>query len=289
MTEEESQPKKSLVCDDLIVPKETEDETEKIKEVINKVVSVELSVNKTENIKTYVVKKQHSEKQPIDSEKPTNKMILVKMSPTSIPNKSKKNKIKTKTSEVQDDDSSPAKMKREVKQLQQSMDNSKILTEYINDSETRKSRRQSKFDDSESTFSRSRSVSVSESLQDDEGKKRSNMRSHNSDFLQKQQKFLNRIQSSQDSDGVFNSEDESIDSKSTDTEKTGMHKKPIHPAPKEGSDPFCWRCHLNGPEMIACCSCPRSFHLKCLKVKSVKTDWTCLECENVATCLTSPK
>lgn len=289
MTEEESQPKKSLVCDDLIVPKETEDETEKIKEVINKVVSVELSVNKTENIKTYVVKKQHSEKQPIDSEKPTNKMILVKMSPTSIPNKSKKNKIKIKTSEVQGDDSSPAKMKREVKQLQQSMDNSKILTEYINDSETRKSRRQSKFDDSESTFSRSRSVSVSESLQDDEGKKRSNMRSHNSDFLQKQQKFLNRIQSSQDSDGVFNSEDESIDSKSTDTEKTGMHKKPIHPAPKEGSDPFCWRCHLNGPEMIACCSCPRSFHLKCLKVKSVKTDWTCLECENVATCLTSPK
>lgn len=283
MTEEESQPKitSSLVCDDSIVPMEIEEETEKITEAV-KVISVELSVNKTENIKTYVVKKQVQEKQPTDSEKLTNKMILVKTSPTSVPIKSKKNKIKTKSSEVQDDDTSPAKMKREVKQLQQSMDNSKILTEYINDSETRKSRRQSKFDDSESTFSRSRSVSISES-QDDEGKKRSNMRSHNSDFLQKQQKFLTRIQTSQDSDGVFNSDCESIDSKSTDT------KKPIHPAPKEGSDQFCWRCHQNGPEMIPCCSCPRSFHLKCLKVKTVKTDWACYECEYAATCLKSTK
>lgn len=317
MTEEENQPQISSslqlseICDDQVVTNKTiddevkgEDETVKTDKLDEKTKSAtELSVNKAENIKTYVVKKQNSEKNN-DSPETTNKMILIKMSPSKVPSKSKKLKIKSKSMfipnhitdklEVQEEEEDVSsinksiKMTREVKELQKSMDNSKVLSEYINDSETRKSRRKSKFDDSESSFSRSRSVSISES-QDDEGKKRSNMRSHNTDFVQKNQKFLTRIQSSQDSDGIFASDDESIDSKSTDTGKPRIIRKPIHPPPKEGSDQFCWRCHQNGPEMIPCCNCPRSFHLKCLKLKSVKIDWMCLECENVSTALTLTK
>lgn len=318
MTEEENQPQISSslqlseICDDQVVSNKTTDDevrdndktvkTDKLDEKTNS--ATELSVNKVENIKTYVVKKQNSEKNNgSPDDKTTNKMILVKTSPSKVPSKSKKIKVKSKSmfipkytsdkSEVQEEDDSSSnnksnKMIREVKELQKSMDNSKVLSEYINDSETRKSRRKSKFDDSESSFSRSRSVSISES-QDDEGKKRSNMRSHNTDFLQKHQKFLTKIQSSQDSDGLFASDDESIDSKSTDTGKPGIISKPIHPPPKEGSDKFCWRCHQNGPEMIPCCKCPKSFHMKCLKVKSVKTDWMCLECENISTALTLGK
>lgn len=306
-------------CDDLIVPSNTNDdklqdterdvETVKDNKLIEKITgtSIELSVNKTENIKTYVVKKQNLEKRTDSPE--TNKMILIKLSPSPVPpKKSKKLKITSKSvslpkylherpevvenDETNDDSSSVGSslMKREIKQLQKSMNNSKILSEYINDGEKRKSRRKSKFEDLESSLSsRSRSVSISESQHDDEGRKRSNMRSHNYDFTLKNQKFLAKVQNSQDSDGLFNSDDESIDSKSTDTDKQGMVKKPIYPPPKIGSDKFCWRCHHNGPEMIPCCKCPRSFHLKCLKVKSVKDDWMCLECENALTSLTLAK
>lgn len=319
MTEEEnpqqitSSLKLSEICDDQVVSnKTTDDEVKRDDETANTEAntekkddtpksSVELFVNKAENIKTYVVKKQNSEKNDDSQDKTTNKMILVKLSPKSVPIKTKKIKLKSRSlfipkymrdkSDEQLEDSPPlvnksTKISREVKQLQKSMDNSKVLSEYRNDSEIRKSRRISKFDDSGSS-SRSRSVSISES-QDDDGKKRPNMRSHNTDFVQKHQKFLSRIQNSQDSDN--NSDDEeSFDSKSTDTGKHGVIEKPIYPAPKEGSDKYCWRCHQNGPEMIACCSCPRSFHLKCLKVKLVKNDWMCLECETVATSLSLTK
>lgn len=319
MTEEENQPqitsslKLSEICDDQVVSNKKidddvkRDETAKTETNTDKLddkskSSVELFVNKAENIKTYVVKKQNSEKNKDSQDKTTNKMILVKTSPKSVPVKTKKIKLKSKSMFIPNpkyvseklnesfEDISPTvikstKISREVQQLQKSMDNSKVLTEY-RDSEIRKSRRKSKFDDSESS-SRSRSVSMSESQEDADGKKRPNMRSHNTDFQQKHQKFLARI-NFQDSDN-HSDDEESIGSKSTDTGKHGMIEKPIHPAPKEGSDKYCWRCHQNGPEMIPCCSCPRSFHLKCLKVKSVKNDWMCLECETVATSLSLTK
>lgn len=51
---------------------------------------------------------------------------------------------------------------------------------------------------------------------------------------------------------------------------------------KPGKDMFCWRCHREGVN-IACETCPRSYHQKCLKQTAISdTDhWPCPECVEI--------
>ena len=169
-----------------------------------------------------------------------------------------------KLSETGECKQSTPKIKREIKQLQKMMNDSKILTEYINDSETRvrKVKKMAKHEDAvdgadtesitskASTRDRSRSRSCSRnhspmdmsayhhnSARDSEKGKR-NMRSQNAEFSAKHQKFLRGIQSQQDSDASENSENDStIDDKSK--QKFIVEKpKQIHLAPKLTNQPY---------------------------------------------------
>lgn len=143
--------------------------------------------------------------------------------------------------------SSTPKISREMKELNKMMNQSKILTEFINEpQQQRKSRKSTKpiadYDEDTSSTqhhrrSRSRSKSTmsqySESNLHDElmsdggtsfSRSRRSMRSQNLEFAQKQQKFLSRIQHNQDSDGTYNSEDDTMEvspSKSGDGSKSG--------------------------------------------------------------------
>lgn len=166
--------------------------------------------------------------------------------------------ITTETIEVP---SAPVtKMSRDLKQLKKTINASKMLSEMINDSghtKPRKSRNLKDFDDSsygggggsDNHDPRGRSRSKSQphgsleskspsDMSDGDYRVRRNMRSQNIEFAQKQQKFLNRIQSHQDSDGGFNSDEESIDSsvgvKPCEDKEKKVKKlvHDIHPAPK---------------------------------------------------------
>lgn len=160
------------------------------------------------------------------------------------------------------DDSTNSKLKREFKQLQKMKNESKILTEFINDGETRirKVKKKAKHEelellnlsqaggDNDSTASRSsnrdrsrsRSLtrnsspfeSCGQSPKDERSteKNRRNMRSLNAEFTAKHQKFLQGIQSQQESDiSDFsdNEHDEKIAQRSF-----AENSRTIHPPPK---------------------------------------------------------
>lgn len=149
------------------------------------------------------------------------------------------------------------KMSRDLKQLKKTINASKVLTEMMNYSDSTKPRKSRNAKETEFSLSsgdldlsqnRSRSKSVPHGsleskspsdVSDGDNRVRRNMRSQNIEFAQKQQKFLNRIQSQQDSDGGFNSDEESIDSsvgvkpiEMKEKKYKKLQVKDIHPPPK---------------------------------------------------------
>ncbi|XP_068155308.1 MYND-type zinc finger-containing chromatin reader Zmynd8 isoform X2 [Drosophila tropicalis] len=50
-------------------------------------------------------------------------------------------------------------------------------------------------------------------------------------------------------------------------------------APRDGWDPFCWKCRECG-KLVPCCKCLRSYHTYCVRPASTKFDatWKCPEC-----------
>lgn len=160
------------------------------------------------------------------------------------------------------DDSTNSKLKREFKQLQKMKNDSKILTEFINDGETRirKVKKKSKQEElellnssiadndsiasrsSNRDRSRSRSLSRNVSPFDSRGhspkdeksfeKSRRNMRSQNAEFTAKHQRFLQGIQNQQESD-ISDFSDNENDDKLGDRSFT-ENRKTIHPPPKVG-------------------------------------------------------
>lgn len=149
---------------------------------------------------------------------------------------------------------STPKIRREIKQLQKMVNESKILTEFINDQDSQRSRKVKKpskteFDhdfsgtggDNESiaskSSSRSRSLSRNMSPIDstvsgkDSEKNRRNMRSQNAEFSAKHYKFLRGIHQN-DSDASDNNSDIEMD-KPVPVSSSFEHKpKTVHPPPK---------------------------------------------------------
>ncbi|KAL8623727.1 hypothetical protein ACOMHN_004790 [Nucella lapillus] len=54
------------------------------------------------------------------------------------------------------------------------------------------------------------------------------------------------------------------------------------------SDAYCWLCHKDDCS-VGCQLCPRTYHLRCLTLASVPTEWVCGECEKImeAECMDS--
>lgn len=160
---------------------------------------------------------------------------------------------------------STPKIKREIKQLQKMMNDSKILTEFIQGGETkvRKVKKLAKHDEMLTDHDESiaislirrssRSLSCSHRIESnsngggsrksaatpDSGSSsssiRRNMRSQNAEFSAKHQKFLRGIQSQQDSDASDNTSDNEKDderiTKNCLNIKQRQHKT-VHPPPK---------------------------------------------------------
>lgn len=209
---------------------------------------------------------------------------------------------------------STPKIKRELQQLQKTVNESKILSEFMSDSmgKGRKARKVPlKGGESEGSplmhpvRSRSRSCSKSrvdsptESFEklgrwpsEEKILKRQNMRSQNSEFVQKQKNFLNSIQGD---DGTDNSDGETsiTDGKSSSHSNTDSQpiipKRELHTPPKPGWDMFCFKCH-SGDELMPCSKCIRSYHVKCVKnaaPSKANTTWMCPECLAIENCLKS--
>lgn len=156
---------------------------------------------------------------------------------------------------IKEASSNKKKLNREIKSLNKTQNESKILTEYANDSCDIKSRKSRKLSAQSSTVtpagkrSKSRSpsfdrTSCSSSLDKSTSSvidsatktssntslKRQNMRSQNLEFSLKQQKFLSRIQNqSQDSEATDISED---DQNFTIEDENNGNTRVIHPPPK---------------------------------------------------------
>lgn len=230
---------------------------------------------------------------------------------------------------IGDDDSNiSAKLSRDLKQLQDSINNSKVLTEYFIEGNRSRSRRKSIAGASEKSLSpppdsrspsrstrsvsrtpsrtlsrggnfqagaeRSPSPSSARSVRsrrgsrsksrEPRGQKRSNMRSSNRDFIQKQQKFLQKVNSQAESDNSSGGEDD-IDQHSSRNQTIEVQEL-LQAPPKPGWDRFCWRCYGTNPT-IACAKCVRSYHDKCLKANQAPpapgnaNKWKCPECVEV--------
>lgn len=119
---------------------------------------------------------------------------------------------------------SPKKMSRERKQLEESLNSSKVLTEYVIEGRRPRSRRKSisALETGRLRESRSRSRGSELSTTSTFTPKRANMRSANVEFLEKQQKFLQKVHAQVESEG---SDDESNDADRWDENK-------IDPPPK---------------------------------------------------------
>ncbi|XP_050084309.1 mucin-5AC isoform X2 [Anopheles aquasalis] len=146
--------------------------------------------------------------------------------------------------------------------------------------------------------------------------RRAGMRSENADFALKQQKFLNlRLHGSTGGlDGGDDEESSSVEGTSLTvttggntgsgarTNKRnsgggsgGSNVNPIVVSPnqsistqvlpaeptKPGSDRFCWKCRKSDSGMIACSSCPRSYHATCARFMIHSPNWRCAECVKV--------
>lgn len=150
---------------------------------------------------------------------------------------------------------STPKIKREVKQLQKMVNESKILTEFVSDQDSQRSRKVKKTPkadtdhdfsgtgggDNESiaskSSSRSRSLSRNRSPTDtpvsskDGEKNRRNMRSQNAEFSAKHYKFLRGIHQ-HDSDVSDNTSDIEVDKPVPVSSNFEENSKTVHPPPK---------------------------------------------------------
>lgn len=220
------------------------------------------------------------------------------------------------TLEAEDHDSSSTsnvKMSREMRCLKASQSNSKILSEFMQDScssEKLRKRHRSRCEGEDSrscgsvTPTSLKRYSLSgrdeEDLDDSKGSpslgssgtKRTGMRSANMEFSLKQRKFLAGIH--QQSDGSDNSDNEvsggaavseevvtpKEEKKSITVAMVPVAMVPV--APKVGYDKFCWRCKTSEPGLETCAGCIRCFHPVCLKLNPaffiVEKKWNCPEC-----------
>ncbi|XP_037049728.1 protein kinase C-binding protein 1-like [Bradysia coprophila] len=182
---------------------------------------------------------------------------------------------------------------REMKQLQKTMKESKVITDCValTDATRRIKRKLNETDGSEGTAavtppsdaSQPKSDETNESAPKDTNHMtsisiRRNTRSLNAEFSAKQKKFLAGIQKhSRDSD-----EEHSDDERGRGRRKIRKSGK-MFPPLKAGYDKYCWQCHQNDP-VIACTHCKRTYHVDCLKTKQLpKTEnqklvWECPEC-----------
>lgn len=207
---------------------------------------------------------------------------------------------------------SSVKMSREMRCLKASQSNSKILSEFMQDSSSadklrKRHRSRCEGEDSRScgsvTPTSLKRYSLSgrdeEDLDDSKGSpslggsgtKRTGMRSANVEFSLKQRKFLSSIH--QHSDGSDGSDNEAAAPDDRD-ETTGDALKEekvataagtvslVPVAPKAGYDKFCWRCKTSEPGLETCAGCIRCFHPVCLKLNPaffiVEKKWNCPEC-----------
>lgn len=155
---------------------------------------------------------------------------------------------------VLETDRSTPKIKREIKQLQKMVNESKILTDFINDQDSQRSRKVKKTPKTETdhdfsgtggdnesiaskSSSRSRSLSrnmspIDTPLSSKDGEKnRRNMRSQNAEFSARHYKFLRGIHQ-HDSDASDNTSDIEVD-KTVPVVSTFEEKpKTVHPPPK---------------------------------------------------------
>ncbi|KAJ6635178.1 Protein kinase C-binding protein 1 [Pseudolycoriella hygida] len=185
---------------------------------------------------------------------------------------------------------------REMKQLQKTMKESKVLADVaaLMDETKRIKRRLMETEENqqeaspspllmdlneETNLVRSRSLSLPKETNDYESiSARRNTRSLNAEFSAKQKKFLAGIQKhSRESD-----EDQSDDERGRGRRKIRKSGK-LFPPLKPGYDKYCWQCHQSDPQ-IACTHCKRTYHVECLKTKQLpKTEnqkliWECPEC-----------
>ncbi|XP_030565716.1 protein kinase C-binding protein 1 isoform X2 [Drosophila novamexicana] len=157
--------------------------------------------------------------------------------------------------------------------------------------------------------SRSKTVSLSS---EERQPRRGNMRSENEDFARKRSAFLNRFindtldpleqatpageadsgewrtSSTADTDPNLSMFSDATDdtkpapsaSASNAREKLQQRLNEVwQPAPRDGWDPFCWKCRGCG-SLAPCSKCLRSFHNYCVRPASTKFDatWKCPEC-----------
>ncbi|XP_035780883.1 mucin-5AC-like isoform X2 [Anopheles albimanus] len=154
--------------------------------------------------------------------------------------------------------------------------------------------------------------------------RRAGMRSENADYALKQQKFLNlRLHGS--AGGLDGGDDEEPGSVETmpvavtpggNTASAGRSNKrnsggggtggstgnltvvspnqsslsqvvPAEPT-KPGSDRFCWKCRKSDSGMIACSSCPRSYHATCARFMIHSPIWRCAECVKMVSARSAP-
>lgn len=210
-------------------------------------------------------------------------------------------------SETSINTSSSVKMSREMRCLKASQSNSKILSEFMQDSSSseklrKRHRSRCEGEDSRScgsvTPTSQKRFSLSGRDEDDldESKggspslggsaaKRTGMRSANAEFSQKQRKFLAGIhQHSDGSDGSDNEgpAEEGGGGASTTKEDKDSVTSLVPVAPRAGYDKFCWRCKTSEPGLETCAGCIRCFHPVCLKLNPaffiVEKKWNCPEC-----------
>lgn len=215
------------------------------------------------------------------------------------------------TMDVDENDSintSSVKMSREMRCLKASQSNSKILSEFMQDSSSveklrKRHRSRCEGEDSRScgsvTPTSLKRFSLSgrdeEDLDDSKGSpslgggsKRTGMRSANMEFSLKQRKFLSSIhQHSDGSDGSDNEGGapdggETADSVKEDKRVVSSADSLVPVAPRAGYDKFCWRCKTSEPGLETCAGCIRCFHPVCLKLNPaffiVEKKWNCPEC-----------
>uniref|UniRef100_A0A1B0ESV0 Putative kinase c-binding protein 1 n=1 Tax=Lutzomyia longipalpis TaxID=7200 RepID=A0A1B0ESV0_LUTLO len=198
---------------------------------------------------------------------------------------------------------SKTKIKREMKQLQKMMKNSKVLTDFINDGNHARQRKSRKAQNLRGgkRQQRGRSLSVIGEASADlrlNFLRKSTGNEELGEFTLKQQRFLSRIQREEEEEDDGEDDDEEEDEKEMDelsdnSENESNETKSLKctseyndsipivklsnlvKPPKEitnnadilqeDSDFFCWRCHGESVN-LSCSKCVRSYHTKCIKL-----------------------
>ncbi|KAH8359297.1 hypothetical protein KR093_005709, partial [Drosophila rubida] len=153
---------------------------------------------------------------------------------------------------------------------------------------------------SERFRARSKTVSLSS---DERQPRRGNLRSENEEFARKHHAFLDRVMNDGlDAGQSQATEADSVDRRTSSTADTDANismysdiseaktqsasdeieqrlSERWQPPPRDGWDPFCWKCRDCG-KLMPCSKCLRSYHSFCVRPASTKFDdsWKCPEC-----------